>query len=427
MSRIFSFFLLCFVIHSFSVFSQHKVVGGIVIDSRTREPLAFATVGIQGTLFGTATDLEGRFILSISENLNDSSLFCSYMGYKDFSIEVRNIGVELNIELDADTFTLDVVEVRPWTPWQYVWNAMMKIKDNYAPTPFMSKGYYSEYMSENGVFLKFTEGIIETYNPPYGNEEKNQSKVLKARRRDGLGKLRFMRDKIEKKYNRQKRKAEKRGEQWRQADSIDEEILSSSFGGPEQVLSSDPLRDTASFLNIRFREKYKYFIEGYSRSYGEQVIIIGFKSKAKYENQKQSGRIFISLESDAIMAIEYDSKVVIPVLVRPVLFVIGIGISNPEIHAMIHYKPLSSRWYLSDFSIQSRVQLTKKKMFNKNERSQFEIEMAMINNHFDLENILEIPEEQWIDGDKPLEEQVAPDHGFWTNYKVTRPSELKGR
>ena len=48
-----------------------------------------------------------------------------------------------------------------------------------------------------------------------------------------------------------------KGEEWEQGESIDEEILSSSFGGPEEVLGSDPLRDTASFLNIEFRKKYK--------------------------------------------------------------------------------------------------------------------------------------------------------------------------
>ena len=34
----------------------------------------------------------------------------------------------------------------------------------------------------------------------------------------------------------------------------------------------------------------------------------------KYEHQKQNGKIYISLESDAIMSIEYDSRIIIPAI-----------------------------------------------------------------------------------------------------------------
>jgi len=176
---------------------------------------------------------------------------------------------------------------------------------------------------------------------------------------------------------------------------------------------------------MKFKKKYKYFIDGYTRYYGEQVIIIGFKSKGKYEHQKQNGKIYISLESDAVMSIEYDSRIIIPVIAKPILFAMGIGISNPELSATIHYKPMHNQWYLNDFSIDGGAQLTKKKMFKKNERSQFDIEMSLINNKFEFENVYEIPEEERIDRDKPLEEQIDPDPEFWKSYKVVRSSRMK--
>ncbi len=328
------------------------------------------------------------------------------------------------ISLDLDTFTLDEIEIRPWQPWDYIWKAMQKIPDNYPQNPYMTSGYYSEYISENGVFLKFTEGITETYNPSYGDTLESQSKVLKARRGDELGTLQFMRKKIEKKYEKELRKAKKKGEEVEDKKSIDEEILSASFGGPEGILRTDPLRDTASFLDIRHKKKYKYFIDGYSRYFGEQVIIIGFETKGKYEHERQEGSIYISLDSDAIMAIEYDSEFVIPALARPVIFLVGFGITNPKIHMMVHYKPLGNRWYLNDISMEGGTRLTKKKMFQKNDRSAFFVEMTLINNKFELEEVHEFPEEERIDKNKPLEEQVDTDPEFWKTYKVVRPAEL---
>jgi hypothetical protein len=266
--------------------------------------------------------------------------------------------------------------------------------------------------------------VIETYNPAYGDTVKSQSKVLQARRRDDLGTLQFMREKLDKKYEKEKRKAEKKGEVWEQKNTIDEEIISASFGGPEEILSADPLRDTASFLDIKHKKKYTYSIGGYSRYFGEQVIVIGFETRNKYEHQRQHGNIYISLESDAIIAIEYDSEIVIPAAVRPLIFVFGLGITNPELHAMVHYKPVGERWYLSDISVEGGTRLTKKKMFKKNDRSNFYIEMALINNNFNLADVREIPENERINGEKALEEQTEPNPEFWNNYKVVRPSRL---
>lgn len=420
-SLLFLLFLCSIVYNSFG---QSRTIEGVVFDSKKKEPLAFATIGVKGTVIGTAANSEGRFILSIPLALEDSILFCSYMGYKNFEVRVRDVGDKENIGLKLDTFTLDEVEIRPWQPWDYVWNAMQKIPENYPQNPYMTDGYYSEFITENDVFLKYTEGVIETFNPSYASDVKSQSKVLKARRGEDLGTLQFMKEKLDKKYEKEKRKAEKKGEEWDEEESIDEEIISSSFGGPEQILSADPLRDTASFLDINLKKKYKYFIDGYSRYHDEQVIIIGFESKGTYEHQKQNGKIYISLETDAIMSIEYNSKIVIPAVARPVVFIMGYGITNPELQFTVHYKPINSKWFLNDISINGGTRLTKKKMFKKNDRSNFYLEMALVNNKFELNKVSEIPEEERIDGDKPLEEQVDTDPAFWESYQVVRSSRL---
>ena len=50
----------------FSGYSQ-IVVTGKVISEKTREPLPFVNIGIQGTNRGTTSDIDGRFSISINE------------------------------------------------------------------------------------------------------------------------------------------------------------------------------------------------------------------------------------------------------------------------------------------------------------------------------------------------------------------------
>lgn len=409
---------------SLQLSAQMRFIEGIITDAATNQPLPFAAVGIQNTFIGTASNAEGRFMLSVPIGYADSTLVVSYMGYKSQHVVLKKVPQKVQIRLIQDIITLNEVEVRPWEAWDYIWNAMQKIPRNYPQKPFMSQGYYSEYARENGVYLKFTEAVVETYNPPYGSDDKTQSKVLKARRGDDLGQLQFMREQIEKKQAKEVKKAIKKGKEPKEEESLDEQILSASFGGPETVLSADPLRDTASFLDIKHKKKYRYYIEGYTKYQGEDVIIIGFESKGVYEHQRQTGNVYISLRSDAIISIELDSEIVIPGVARPVIFLLGFGITNPEIHARLHYKRIGDLWYPSDFSIDGGTRLTKKKTFKKNDRSEFQIEIALVNNNFDPENVSEIPKDERIDGNKALEEQVEPDPEFWENYKVVRQEKM---
>ncbi len=404
---------------------QNITIRGIIVDSQSGQPLPFATIGIKGNASGTASNQEGKFVLQIPTTFADSVFFCSYMGYKPFESRVSDLTPEVTIALVRDVITLNEVEVRPWTPWDYVWNAMKKIPQNYATVPYRAEGYYSEFLSENNNFLKYTEAIVRTWNPPYGTEYELQSEVLKARRLENPERIQFKRKKLEKKYEKEKRKAIKKGEEWDREETIDDEIISSSFGGPENILEEDPLRDTVSFLNIKNREKFIYTIDGYTTRYDQQVIIIAYKSKGAYDHQRLHGKIYISMISDAIIAVEYNSEIVIPALAKPVLFFMGIGIKNPGMYALVQYKPIGDRWYLNDFSMEGNVGLIDKKMFRKNERSDFHIQMSLINQNFDLENKEQIPEEKRIDPDIPLEKQAEPDPEFWDNFQIVRPSMIE--
>ncbi|MDZ7606413.1 MAG: carboxypeptidase-like regulatory domain-containing protein [Cyclobacteriaceae bacterium] len=402
------------------------LVEGIVIDSKTKEPLPFASVGIRNTFIGTATNSTGRFVFTVPATMSDSTLVCSFMGYKNHMMPLKKVKNPMTIAMVSDVITLKEVEVRPWQPWDYVRNAMQKLRVNYPENAYMSQGYYSEYIQENGVFLKFTEGVVETYNPRYGDTLDSQSRALEARRGDDLGQLQFMRDKLDKKLEKEKKKAIKNGEAPDEddAESIDEAILSASFGGPKTMISIDPLRDTASYLDEKHMKKYKYFIEGYTRFHNQPIIIIGFESKGVYEHQRQEGEIYISLTSDAIVSIRYDSEIVIPGIARPVIFFAGYGITNPTLSGVVHYKPINNRWYLSDISVEGGTRISDTKLFKKDDRSTFHIEMALINSSFDITNVHQIPEKDRIDEDKPLEEQVEPDPEFWKTYKVSRPVNL---
>ena len=101
-------FLLCFSINAFSQFT----VNGTIIDSESEEPLFGVTVVDTETGDGAATDINGRFTLSLPGN--STTLRVTYIGYLTKNVEVESNGtsvVDLTIELSPDISRLDEVIV----------------------------------------------------------------------------------------------------------------------------------------------------------------------------------------------------------------------------------------------------------------------------------------------------------------------------
>ena len=89
-----------------ALYSQHTITG-IVLDSLTQEPLPSATVYVNGTTLGTATDVEGRFELK-DVSLPATVVF-SFVGYQTQAIELNRYPESLTISLKTNDELPEVV------------------------------------------------------------------------------------------------------------------------------------------------------------------------------------------------------------------------------------------------------------------------------------------------------------------------------
>jgi hypothetical protein len=85
--RNFSALLLFFLLPAL-LFSQKGTVRGNVFDKGDATPVAFATVGIEGTGLGATTDLNGFFTIS-DIPVGPQKLKVSFIGYTDFSLDIE--------------------------------------------------------------------------------------------------------------------------------------------------------------------------------------------------------------------------------------------------------------------------------------------------------------------------------------------------
>ena len=84
-------------------FAQTKV-SGVVTDAKDGSPIPFASVVVKGTTTGTATDADGKYVLSVPSN--QSTLIFSNIGYLAQEVEIGGRNT-INIILKEDTEMLD--------------------------------------------------------------------------------------------------------------------------------------------------------------------------------------------------------------------------------------------------------------------------------------------------------------------------------
>ncbi len=107
--HIYLFFI--FILCQTKLFSQE--ISGILLDKQTGEPMIGATVAVKGTGNGTATDIDGKFELRLTEKPPFTLLF-SYIGYVQQEIEVKteaDLKRSFNIKLATEEKTLKSVEI----------------------------------------------------------------------------------------------------------------------------------------------------------------------------------------------------------------------------------------------------------------------------------------------------------------------------
>ena len=414
-------FLFC---SNYSLAQNEVVIQGKVMDADQEEYLPFVNIAIKGTNNGTISNAKGSFLWEIPSDysINDSVVF-SCIGYHNVILPINSLLKGASVYLKTSIIELTEVIVTPLTAKEHVRRAIQEIPSNYADHSFETKGYFNQLLAENGSFLEFSEAIVHTFSPSYLDTTKNQVELLHTRKLKDVAEIQFMKKELEKEARKEKRKTERKNNKEDsgaiEADTSQNDLLVlEGILGPSLSLESDPVRNIDNF-NEEWFEKSQFSIEGFSIFNSKKVIIISFEQKKKIDDMKSNGLFFIDYESDAIIAYEYNGRVILPTIIYPLLFAIGIGIGQPKIHQRTKYKQIGNKWYLSDNQLDAEFDITRKHLFSKNETSAFYLEQYYIVEEYQLENTKEIPIENQYDS-KSFPEGGNEDP-FWNDFKSVKP------
>lgn len=139
------------------VFAQSGKLKGTVVDQKSKEPLIGANIVLEGTSYGSATDVNGVFLI-LNVPPGTYTIKGSYVGYK--SLTVSNVRVNANItstidlELTSEDVQVQVVDIVAERPL---------IQRNTTNTVRMNTQETIEYLPMRGVqnLLALEAGVVQ--------------------------------------------------------------------------------------------------------------------------------------------------------------------------------------------------------------------------------------------------------------------------
>ncbi len=262
-----------------------EIVKGKVINSVTSEEVSYTNIGIEGTFYGTASNSEGNFELKIPEEMKNSTIFFSAVGFVNKKIEVNTLfEKEFNIvKIDPQSYDIDDIDVAAQSKVlvRILTMASENIPYNFISGPFNLQCSYTKNKTINDTTTIEQKAEILIYDQDgYSNPSK-------------LDAFRSI------KYSLKK-------EAWE-----DDYSFSSGTTNMDEILELDWVRSASSVLNPEILKSFSLKLEDEPVVDGKLCWLISFKQEhptlagsGNYYSNKFSGKITITKEDYSVLKIE---------------------------------------------------------------------------------------------------------------------------
>jgi hypothetical protein len=190
MTRYLIFLLFLFGINHARIYCQTtEYITGKVIDSKTSQPVSYATVRLKNSEVGIHTNAEGDFRIINYQRFQSDSLIVTCIGYRRLSVAFRVMKIsELNsLRLVPNIYGLNEVMVtarkRRLNPEIIIARALANIKKNNPVTPFSYVSYYRDYIKDSSNYLNLNEAIIQTLDKGFDfSSDSSRHRLLEFRK-----------------------------------------------------------------------------------------------------------------------------------------------------------------------------------------------------------------------------------------------------
>ena len=252
---------------------------GTVNDSKSKVPLAFATLSIAETNISTITNSEGEFLLKVPNGMADKNISISFLGYQTKTIPLSNLnGDAIQILLVESLTELSEIKINaPKDARKLVQTVLSKKDENYINQQTVMTAFYRETIKKRRRNASLSEAIVEIYREPYSSSKADKVKLLKARKSTDYKKLDTIAIKLQ--------------------------------GGPFSALYADLIKYPQYVFTDGNLSNYQFSFEKSTEINNRSVYVVKFKPNVNIIEPMHYGKLYIDAETYTLISAIYNLNV----------------------------------------------------------------------------------------------------------------------
>jgi CarboxypepD_reg-like domain len=322
---------------------------GIVIDSKTKEPLIFADITVNSTNIRTVTNKEGDFLLKVPNNLLDKTITVSFLGYETRKISLLDLkNKKFQIALNVSITTLTQVKINiPKDAETLVRMTLNTRGEKYYNEPAIMTAFYRETIKKRKKNASLSEAVVEIYKQSYNSLKRDAIKLIKSRKNTNYSRLDTLAIKLQ--------------------------------GGPFSTLYADIVKYPEYIFTEDTFPYYEFSFEPSTQINDRQVYVVKFKQLPNVVSPFYYGKLFIDSETFALTSAVYSLNVENRIQASE-LFLRKkprkVTVYPTQAAYRVDYKTKNGKWYYGYSNIQLAFKVKwKNKLFSSNYT--LNIEMAI--------------------------------------------------
>ena len=374
-----------------TTFTEFK---GEVRDAMTKDPVAFASLSLQGTNVASVTNSEGEFSLKVATDKMKAKVEISAIGYNKLIVTVSNFRpTNTIIEITPKTVELSDVNInRPKNAKSLVESVFENRRENYLNSQSQMTAFYRETIKKRRRNVSLAEAVVNIKKRPYSSNGRDLVDLFKARKLTDYDKLDTIALKLQ--------------------------------GGPFNALYADVIKYPEFFLTPESIPLYDFSFDESTRINDQLVYVVNFKQKKNVLEPLYYGKIYINAESLALTNAEYSLNVEDRDRASS-LFVRKkpnrVKVWPTEANYRVDYREKDGKWFYGYSNIQLEFVVNwRKRLFN----SRYTINSEMLVTDWEREKSpLAASDMEKFKSNTVLADEASgfADPDFWGAYNVIEP------
>lgn len=372
------------------VYVEYK---GQIMDKKSGEPLAFASLSVAGTNISVVSNSEGLFVLKLPQDNSSFQLTVSYIGYKQKLLSVADLKPDKNkILMEPSSVQLPELHVVSKDASDMVKMMLGNKMQNLRLDPGLMTAFYRETIKKNRSYASLSEAVVEIAKKPYDDNRPDVVALYKSRKKTDYARL----------------------------DTLSFKLM----GGPFNTLYLDVMKYPEVLFTEDMMSNYEFSFDKSLFAGKTPVYVIDFKQRSGISEPLYYGKLYVDGRNYALRSAVFylnlnwrDEAAAMFIMKKP----LNAKIYPIEAKYRVDYVEKDDKWTFNYSRIELGLKIVwKKKLFNTTYHSTVEMAVTDWGEHVEKRAI------ERKDRLRPsviIQDEASgfSDPSFWGEFNVIEP------